>query len=598
MADSAIKYFFSGNGSDVRGVQFASALSTGKLAELVQARNFSQKFPEIHDKDTHPEVVQFIALVGQFHKKLSEVPVSKLLADGNAFASVVVANFNKLTPTEQSFFNEFINLKFASAGGFSGGLPPPSTIKGIELANYESVKDSDIYINFLKQDHDMQRFAYVLKQQNIQVQSAIGISGIKVPPTTTLDAVYLGALAGTILPVAPYIGDPSMGFGLDQLEFIKNALEKVKSGPEFPSDPNASSYSYLDFATSDIIEVKDGKFVRKLNGKDTPIELSKDNCYSTQVKGAQCTKFIADVIISDDPESLAKYLDNLKMDDSAFALTVGKEMEEISNINPTLAVKILRKFGFVERSIPSRGREIKKFESFGDWIRNLKTKGLTDATIKNIEKATKLKLYLEVLVNFVNTNPAILNSGITDANPESEVVDPNSYLGRLGIKMIPRIVSTDDAPDFDTHNALLRIADATNIAQRLMAVPARMPFPFPIARMPFMSGGAPASSATLKSIINGLVGDLARKGKKLRKEDQDKIYGYIDILDKLEKAIAKVTTQLSEFKDWIAIFPDGKNETIGINTIESSIEKFRTCVQQHSRLETGLLNVALKLSQS
>lgn len=40
MEDSAIKYFFSVDGSDKRGVQFAKALETGKINELIQVKNF------------------------------------------------------------------------------------------------------------------------------------------------------------------------------------------------------------------------------------------------------------------------------------------------------------------------------------------------------------------------------------------------------------------------------------------------------------------------------------------------------------------------------------------------------------------------------
>jgi hypothetical protein len=389
------------------------------------------------------------------------------------------------------------------------------------------------------------------------------------------------------------LGNPVVGFSIDLIEFINNALAKAKQAGDEPDDDSTPS-TLLDFATNEIISVKNNKFVRKDGVKELAITQTKDNCYTTQFKGPpqECTRLISDLIFNEDAKAFNDYF--ALYDDSWFASIA---RDEIGRINPELAVRILKRFGFNTMEIPQHtGRNLIKFESLSSWMKQLENAQIHPNTLQAIRGATHLKTYLSQLVSFVNGNPVILNSGVVNDKIESEQVDSNSYLGRTKIIMLPRMPLGE--PVGDKYTSLQQIARNVTLAHGLMSLPASMPFPFPMMRLPgMMVGGASGGSATLRPIIRGLITDLSRKGKKLRQSDQDAIEGHLVMLEKLEKSLVKVSQQLSEFKDWISIFPDNKTQKISLGTVESSIDKYRQCVSNHANLELGLINVALKLCE-
>lgn len=608
MEDSAIKYFFSVDGSDKRGVQFAKALETGKINELIQVKNFIQTptvnklmtTGELKDTDVHPEVTQFLVDTGNFHRALFSTnsrSIGEWLRDtqstGHFFAQEVVMKFNSLPQSDRDFYDKYVNaIQIDQAGTATRAFPSLGDIQSDGTLDLDTIR-----LNLRKEGSDFIRFAFVLrdkiKTDTIPVIGSfygiIPVLGTTMPKSQA-QAYEIGYDGNFSVNAADRLGDKTRGFSVNLLELLKNALAKVKDEPEDESGLPASTI--LDFATGDIIEIKDNQFVKKEGSIKKPIELTKDNCYTTQFKGpfVECSKFIYELILNEDADALDKYFTNFT--DSYFAM---KSQEEITNIHPDIAVKILKKFGFETDVSSSFGKTIKKFETVSSWMRRLDQIGITQATQNAIKGATKLLTYLDLLVRFVNLNPVILNSGIgsLDRHVEPLVVDPSSYLGRTKIAMIPRI-SIGEAVQ-DKHAALIKIASNANMARKLMAIQSSMPFPFTVVRLPGMYGGG--NSSTLRPIIRGLIDDLARRGKKLRQSDKDAIESHLDKLEKLDKAIAKLAQQLSEYKDWISIFQNNTSGVISLGTIEQSIESYRKCVEQYSGLEMGILNVAGKLCE-
>lgn len=614
MVDSAIKYFFSADGSDKRGVQFAQALGVNKLSELAQVKNFIEDSRVVRrglfDTDVHPEFIQFLVGVGQYHSKIFQSgkagvgggPDLALLETsppgtiGKDLWENVIKVFGSISDaTVRNFYSEYVNLVRDIPGG---------AVQPLELGSFNpaTVSLDHLYLNLKKNVHgappDETRFALALPSEDvisdISRYGLISVSGVNINLITSFAKAYAAGYMN-LVTVDPthLLGNKSIGFSVDLVAFIKSALAKVKSAPD--DGANLPSSSILDFTTGDIISVKDGKFVRKEGAMSVPIELSRDNCYTTQFKGPaeECKKLISDLIFNENASAFNTYFSS--WNDSYFA---GIAREDIAKVHPDMAVKILKKFGFDVLNVPSGGRTLQKFESLYSWMQKLDsmTPELTAATKDAIRRATHLKTYLGLLVNYVNNNPVILNSGVGAEDPriESEEVDPQSYLGRTKIVMLPRIPLGTVVSD--KHDALLKIATTASMAHRLLALPASLPFPFPVARLPGMVGGSVGGSATLRPIIRGLIADLTRKGKKLRASDQDTIEKHLDTLDKLEKALVKISQQLSEYKDWVSIFP-GKQQVTSLGSIEGSIDKYRECVSQHANLELGIINVALKLCE-
>lgn len=615
MVDSAIKYFFSPDGSDKRGVQFAQSLMVKKTVELVMFKNFIEDpiIPTgLFDNDVHPEATQFLVDVGQYHAKIFQSGKVPGVKAGPSLAILeasppgtigkdlwenVIKVFGSIgDATVRNFYSDYVNLvQFPPGGGVEKPLE-------LESFNPATAPLADIFLNLKKDSHittpSETRFALALLPTSPKLKlTLLGRFGIIYTPIPGFDldslarAYQYGYLESASVDPSKRLGNKSVGFGIDMIAFIKSALVSVKAAPDDGADLPPSTI--LDFTTGDIISVKDGRFVKKEGTTSVPIDLTRDNCYTTQFKGPalECQKLISDLIFSEDADAFNKYF--ARFDDSYFAVTASAE---IAKVHPDMAVKILKKFGFAVLNIPSGGRTLQKFESLYSWMQKLGSMGLAPATLDGIKKAKHLKTYLELLVQYVNNNPVILNSGVSAVDPrlEPESVDPQSYLGRTSIVMLPRIPLGTDVGD--KHDALLKIATTASMAHRLLALPASLPFPFPVMRLPGMIGGSVGGSATLRPIIRGLIADLSRKGKKLRATDQSAIEGHLDTLDRLDKALVKISQQLSEYKDWVSIFP-GQQQTVSLGTIEGSIDKYRECVAQHANLELGIINVALKLCE-
>lgn len=606
MEDSAIKYFFSSDGSDKRGVQVATAMSSGRLSDLIQNKNFVRDprlaSLNLFDNDVHPEACQFFVLVGEYHKAIFSTPMHNVMTIGNLLSRPdihghllvknAIMNNAALSTNDKVFFDKYINLVHVSA---TGAVDAEKSIN--ELVPTDDL--SAWSLNLRKSNSGPTagvRFADELP--NTAVTKLFGINGIT--GTYTVKSLYEEAYMGTVSSdPANLLGNPRVGFGIDLMEFIKARLEKSKQITEDSGDdlPNGS---LLDFVTGDIIDVRDGKFIAKDGSRVSPLSFTADNCYTTQVQGTkeQCNRLISELILNEDADAFNRYFS--KFDDSLFAL---KARDDIAKIHPDMAVAIIKKFGFEILSTPTSGRPVKKVQSISSWISSLAAKGASKEVITNILSANHLKTYLEALVHFINNNPAILNSGLTDAVVDDDEMDPESYLGRTKIAMIPRMPLGE--PSTDKHDALLKIATNVSMAHRLLAMPASLPFPFPVMRLPGMVGGAIGSSATLRPIIRGLISDLSRKGKKLRASDQSAIENHLNTLDKLEKALVKVSQQLNDFRDWTNILPDNRTGTVSLGTIEDSldkyrqdsIDKYRQCVARHANMELGLINVAIKLCE-
>ena len=614
MEDSAIRYFFSDDKSDKRGLQFWRAFETGKLSEFVKVKNFVRDpllaGKGIYDDDVHPEIVQFLVQLGErlkniFGKMDSNTFATHNIASlkrsesliGHQFVVDVVCKYNQLSSSDKDFYNNYVHVvndAFPVSKELTLGevaMLPESEQEHWRLNLRQSVLSTDEFrqpkiCEELDKSGITCRYVSALDINN-ENGTPVGTAKFFGSPSESIGKVLSDAFYGQLLSA---VASPSKVFHANLTEMIKSALSAVKNFDE-TSLPDSS---ILDITTGDVIDIKNGVFVKKEGVHIAPFELTDGNCYTTQFNGTQqeCHKFIYELLLNEDADAFNNYFKNLN--DSSFAL---KAKTDIAKVHPDMAVKILKKFGFEVLSVPTAGKSLQKFESVYSWAQKLNQTLNGSDTLKNIQKAHHLKTYLDLLVHYVNNNPVILNSGVSamDHTIESDAVDPQSYLGRTHVAMIPRIPLGE--PIADKHDVLLQMASTANMAHRLLSLPASMPFPFKVARLPGMVGGSMNSSSTLRPIIRGLISDLARKGKKLRASDQDAIEGHLMTLDKLERALGKVSQQLNEFKDWVSIFPDNKQEVVSLGTIEGSIDKYRACVAQHANLELGLINVAIKLCE-
>lgn len=576
--NSVVKYFFGNDENDIRGIQIAKAMSDpDKFEELISVRNFVTTSTTVakRDYEVHPDVSNFFIDVGIYHRKIQGGSIQSIMSDvGTNFVKNVIEKYNELPEWERKFFDKYMH---AIPTSYTRGQPniPTKNLGDLKPDDYASHKLN--LRKFMDNSTDNEIFWTELNKLSVSLSDS-----------------YRKGRNGEVTAGDPIASSPSTGFGIELGKFLGAALRHIKQKQEVIDDASLPETTIFDFATQDIIDVRNGQLIRKENGKVQPITdvsnlKSTDACYGTQlnVNGSECRKFISDVLLNDDSEAFNKWFGDNSINDSVFNL---KSREEIAKINPEIAIAILTKFGF--KKVPSilNGREISKFQNVADWIKSLPN-NISIATRDKITRAKHLRDYLSALVGFVNGNPAILNSGFS-SKPIPEEQDKNSYLCRTGIKYMPRIPMGE--PESNDRDAIMKIAKAANAAHRLATQPPlfRM-IGFPAAFG--MRGGAPSGSVVIKRIINGLIEDLSRNGKQLTKSDVDAINKHIDTLTKTEQAITKIASQLSEYKEWIELLPK-KQELVSIGSIESSLDKYRSYIALHAKLENGLIDVITKLS--
>lgn len=567
---SAIGLFFSEDGKDRRGMQFAEAAIRDpqtpventpevnpKLWKLIRVRDYAVHPAGVHDDAIHPEFKAFLVALGNYHRKVfgsPEAPQAQLVQLGGAVLSEhpalfkIVQDFNKLQLKDKLFFGAFVNL--TNTAGASKEL--------IEWT--PDMKPSEWRLNLKKHAQGEPRFALFIPKE--------------------VREFYVNALIGTPADISGIAVHPELGFGIDVEKIFNELLRKPKEDAPYEVKEIGSIY---DFTSHDIIDVKNGEFVRN---KEILDSLPKEKCFTTQFQGdhGSCVKFIGELILSDDTEALNKYF--ASKHDSSFE-NIGAE--NIADMDPRMAVKILQKFGIKEYAIPEGGKMVKKFEHVSQWLEHIQSMGLSAESLQNITSNKKLIDYLEMIVSFVNHNPVILNSGVLEPK-EAIPSEHASYLERTGVKRLPSL------PLFETkgeQNVILKkLVEATKMTRGLIS----QPFGFPMMSIPRLQlGGGTASS--LRGIIGGLIEDLGHNGKKLTTQDRNKIDESLKLLDKLDGALTGVAGQLSDFREWSNIIGGSRPEVVSLGKIEESLDKWKECASKYSHLELGLLNVAQKLSE-
>jgi hypothetical protein len=154
---------------------------------------------------------------------------------------------------------------------------------------------------------------------------------------------------------------------------------------------------------------KNGNRIDVSRGSAVYNSLKDDACIGTKVKQDRtntCTNYITKCINGTD-DDIVKCREFMLSTD--FWDVVPKEVNEML---PTIAEDTLKSFGFkivVDDNL-------KKFESVGEWSKELGKSSISPADIETIRKNTKLMTYLSMLVDKVNSNPAILNKNYISKN--------------------------------------------------------------------------------------------------------------------------------------------------------------------------------------
>ncbi|AYV77156.1 MAG: hypothetical protein Barrevirus15_4 [Barrevirus sp.] len=682
------KWFFTDSDLDLRGNLAAKALmDPARASALLRVENYepSSLTGEQRKEDVSHEVADFIVDTALFHRKLDPSGVQKDLNDPTQFKvySHVYRRWANLSPESQAFYNKYMSL--LKKDPLSGRWTKVRDVN--EMAKAENDK-SNYRINLEKDANGEPIFAQNLptltpEHGRVWYSTNRGLTSYQphegVWPGESkfgfgegksdfgkskeeMEGSFVGGANGKNfyreIYNSVYLGRPSeFAPGLKTTESNKthfninvdNLVRKkmfaisqaeVKEGEQLPPIGEETMFGMID---RDIIKRDaSGKLYREIGGQRVYLGAEDEEtkrllkashaCYSTGIKTdeATCKKFIFECLLSQDPDSLNKCLASLRLGADFFNVATS----DIKNIHPVLALRILQQFGFrkYQKYDPQAGQQLWKVESVKHWLENYMAKKFNVKDIRSMIKQPDqhyLMTYLDLLSQYVNANPAILNKGYTGTSEEvvgvyqpsdlgkalglSVAVDRRSLasdLGRLGANM--RLMSASRQPIFVPQQG--RQFMATPFGSSLtpgvsMLVPPQMQ----MGQMGLMMGGGSGhceqvasifiqnngGSAMLQQFLNSAIQKLERKGKKLNSKDRERIDQYLAKNKEIEKELVKTYCYIDEYNQLLDMFGDtagAKNlskETLMqlVNRQESLIGKQGTSQQQIMQLFAKLLEV-------
>jgi hypothetical protein len=275
--------------------------------------------------------------------------------------------------------------------------------------------------------------------------------------------------------------------------------------------------------------------------------------------------------------------------------------DEIQNMIPQVAVQILQKFGLNTISMfdNTANMMLLKFQSYSSWIKELKdNKQVTPAEYDNIQKNDKLEGYISLVVEFVNSSPAILNVNYAGVSDEGCISHPKEFEGtRL------RDYGLFGRKTFfpATYNQGLQTLNLIrNNQQHLIKLRG-----YPGGLM--MVGGGPAvtqvpkvlknyskvaASHILRNTFNSFRLQLERKNKKLNGSDIDKIEKLLIQLKNSESKLIKAFYLLEKYNDNFDSFANNDpNKFFNMHDLEIMQNKKDASISKVSNRQGNLISI-------
>lgn len=397
------------------------------FSEFYENKKYSDG-SDINDNAIHFEFLNFIVSTANFHKELN----AEADASGSKKGALKLA-IDKATaesPAIATFFSAFVD-------------PATYSVKTAEFAKIMPFINAGGEISILKNDNT------IIKE----VAGHILWYATSWGDNKSLQTFYSTlATAGFVRPVNTGISFSLNPFSkkiftvkVDKL--FRKRLLALKSGErplpgavtEFKKTAKGTEETYVDMINGSIWQ-RDEKgdlytfeagTTNKIYEKNYELTLGYD-CATTNFAGAECKSYLMDCLLSGDNEGIAQCVAHWK-DDANWAVA------DVNAMHPKIAVRTLQRFGFrTRRVVLPDGQQVKLVESVDSWKKNyLETKFKDNKEVKDIfQSATNKKIaeYLQLVVDHVNKNPAILNPGYKPYSaPTKDEMSKSKLLQKLQV---------------------------------------------------------------------------------------------------------------------------------------------------------------------
>ncbi|ARF09352.1 hypothetical protein Catovirus_2_301 [Catovirus CTV1] len=613
---------------------------------------FSNKFK----KDMIDEVIQAVKL--GFDKVVSKNFNKNFVTASNkyveAFIDKVFGNWDNLSDDSKNFYKNLITLEKL---GTSGWEPVTDAIE-IEAKNVKVAKNN-YRVNLRKVSiGEAAPFFWNLIPKvpsvtpRIHYYDSIGkmltvdlkTAALAVNREDILREMYLALYQGNpfaLMPGLPSAYDPLR----NKSDFPKLWVDKVVRYSLFNiKEPSAVPQSkfdddddeIFDLVTQDVWKRSGDKLYTVRNGKkimhnlDDPdfvnMLTSSNKCFTTGAFGDKenCRLFMNECLLDHNPKNIMSCIRVMEKQDFAQSAK-----QEINNMTPIVALNLLKRFGFrTHEAFDSEANSsLTKVEKVGSWLKSYMKKKFDDATVQTaIEGNEKILQYLNLVVDFVNANPSILNPGYGGSTEEKVgKIEPDSYAAELGIPLRRDNTRAKALYDIEILGSsfkngmfglgfkkpmILQLGNLGNTANNYNFAnlnTLRSPFGDFISPsfgtiLPVQNGGrldpqlkrlveGTSGASLMEAIIYNLLTQIKQHNKELGPEFMTKLHHKLELMKKMEKQMVQNIKYIAEYTKLLDAFGDRKYETLSEKNLRDIVNSNANLYKRHGSEELSMVNL-------
>jgi len=599
------------------------------LAYVLDASNYDNfnEAPGAQPNDIHWEVVDMIIRAAFYHRELQS-PNSPQVQN---LIRMIYSKWHNLKPEERSFYQHFLTLKRGNVVLSENDYP--STVNP---GNYVFQLNGSAFEESLPYAPGYTRLWFTSTAGNHEVRPILNSEILR---RTYRELFATGALAGEIGVPTSYATTVTTSNGLFSIsdsaeKFVRKQLYSMTK-TRFIDEPEVDeTTSFGDFTAI----IGNSKYFRDVNGEyyiienNKPVKLDRDsdvakqllsignNCFGTGASKASCNTVLNKCLLDNDPSSVKDCIEAL----SHTPNIVDEMKNQIQKLHPLVALRILQRFGFKRHNVfdSASNQNIFKVETVAHWRKRFLANNdrLTNEDKQNLESGNHVLLqYLELLSQYINCNPGVLNKGYSGTTVEQQGLPGlrSERAVKLGVELRKEPPSGANAKynlalfnqfiNNGYQGTLHRAGVNPIFAGIAQGGIINSPLHSIIGTTPGMVGVVQAgggsdfehiiknlnrgcSSAKLINAIFGSQTELMRgRRQQLNQEDYNRIISRIEQLTKLESELLQTTAFISEYNNLFNIYGEYAGETL-------TEKKIQDLVNRHHRLQTNKFSTEKDLS--
>lgn len=545
----------------------------------------------------------------------------------------VFAKWDNLSQDTKSFYGTYVELQKVIETKWSQ-VPESEYVRaGDNLSLYR--------LNLKKEEDGTLYLAKYFVEYNPTVFGGVRVDGTLVSPKETdifgklYQAAYINDLKDSILkPKLEKSKNTKFDVKVDDLirkRFFAISKATISDVPTVPGAPE--QYTYLDMMNKNIIfRDADGNFVRKINGVTTKLGQDDEEthrilkashkCYGTNlnVDDATCKRFIFECLLSQDEKALETCLKDIPLKADFFNVA----SQDITNLHPVLALRILQQFGFHKypEHDDTANMQLYKVESVAHWLKTyLEPKYGSGALNTMIQQDGQhyILAYLDLVSQYVNANPSILNkqySGDSDEALGKLDKMKSAYGKQLGLQWeVPKPNSSfifSDVGRLRGHLQQLRASRNLPFVhvsgQRGLYTPYGRQLTPGVSFLQTGGGGKcdlvfkrlnesghVSGAQVIESYMNAVLSELAKRNKSLNPTDKKNIAAHLQKYREVEIELQRSLCYIDEFNTLSDVLQNYDSDILTEASLKKFVDRYSNINSKTQLTEGHLLDIIAKI---